>query len=312
MGRYLTVTVPVADIRREPTDHPGAYVHDDLEETQVLFNESLICEDEDEGWCYVEAIEQQVFGRENSWHGYKGWLRKGKASPIDIPISGDAVVIKRIARVFDAPKDHAAVVMTLGLGTIIKIKEAGHPLYDFVESPDKRQYWVKKGDIRPIKEGQAKERLRDSLIKTARLFIGTPYLWGGRSIYMPELHNKGAFGAYTITGVDCSGLINLIYRVQGIMIPRDAKDQWLTSERIEFDSLRSGDLIFISKEAEEEVIEHVMMYIEGESFVEAPETGSAVRVISFREKFGIQLKGLSGKGVLSKGKGILPGRLITE
>jgi hypothetical protein len=311
MERYLTVTVAVAHIRREPTDHPGTYVHDDLEETQVLFNESLIYEDEVKGWYYVEAIEQQVFGRGNSWHGYKGWLRKEHVSPIDTPIPGDAVVIRRIAKVFNAPKDDTPVVMTLGLGTILKIREIGHPIYNLVESPDKRQDWVKKEDIRPTKEDQCKVRLRESLIKTAMLFIGTPYLWGGRSIYMPELYNKGAFGSYIITGVDCSGLINLIYRAQGIAIPRNAEDQWLASERIEFGSLRLGDLIFVSKETGEEVIGHVMMYVGGESFIEASETGSAVRVISFNEKFGIKLKGLSGKEVLSKGKRIVPGRLIS-
>ena len=57
---------------------------------------------------------------------------------------------------------------------------------------------------------------RQQLVATARLFLGVRYLWGGTSAF----------------GFDCSGLVNLIYRVNGIVIPRDADAQALAGRPV--------------------------------------------------------------------------------
>jgi cell wall-associated NlpC family hydrolase len=46
-------------------------------------------------------------------------------------------------------------------------------------------------------------------VRTARLFLGVPYLWGGRSPL----------------GLDCSGFVQLVYGAAGVALPRDARDQ---------------------------------------------------------------------------------------
>ena len=51
--------------------------------------------------------------------------------------------------------------------------------------------------------------IKKDLIKLAYKFINTPYLWGGRTIF----------------GIDCSGFTQLVYRLNGINIPRDAYQQ---------------------------------------------------------------------------------------
>ena len=51
--------------------------------------------------------------------------------------------------------------------------------------------------------------IKKDLIKLTYKFLNTPYLWGGRTIF----------------GIDCSGFTQLVYRLNGINIPRDAYQQ---------------------------------------------------------------------------------------
>jgi len=66
----------------------------------------------------------------------------------------------------------------------------------------------------------------------ASIFLNTPYLWGGKSIF----------------GIDCSGYTQLIYRLNDIKIPRDAYQQEEIGESILFDDKKMGDLAFFSNE----------------------------------------------------------------
>jgi cell wall-associated NlpC family hydrolase len=84
----------------------------------------------------------------------------------------------------------------------------------------------------------------DSLTDTALKFINSPYIWGGR---IPS-------------GIDCSGLTQLVYKIHGIKIPRDSWQQSETGETISFiDDSRPGDLVFFDNERGK--ISHVGMMI---------------------------------------------------
>lgn len=111
---------------------------------------------------------------------------------------------------------------------------------------------------------------RKQLIEDARLFLGAPYLWGGLAAPCQA----------PISSVDCSGLIHLIYRAQGILLPRDAHPQALKGRKIAFEEMQAGDLIYLSRENNPERHTHVLLYNDS-TYIESPQTGEFVRELPF-------------------------------
>jgi cell wall-associated NlpC family hydrolase len=103
---------------------------------------------------------------------------------------------------------------------------------------------------------------RADLVRTARMFLGLHYLWGGLSPW----------------GMDCSGLTWAAYRAHGITIPRDADAQYRAGRPIALSAARPGDLLFYEPPS----IGHVAMYLGGGRMIEAPNSASAVRIVPVR------------------------------
>jgi gamma-D-glutamyl-L-lysine dipeptidyl-peptidase len=100
-----------------------------------------------------------------------------------------------------------------------------------------------------------------SVVGAARQFLGLEYLWAGASGF----------------GFDCSGLMEIVYRVHGIRIPRDASAQAVAGTAVRRSALRSGDLVFFARNG---LVHHVGMYVGNGMMLHAPHTGSQVEVIS--------------------------------
>ena len=93
---------------------------------------------------------------------------------------------------------------------------------------------------------------KENLIATALQFINTPYLWGGKSSF----------------GIDCSGLSQLVYKVNGYALLRDASQQAAQGEVLSFiEESEPGDLAFFDNE--EGNIIHVGIIMEDNYIIHA-------------------------------------------
>ena len=74
---------------------------------------------------------------------------------------------------------------------------------------------------------------RNSIVNTALLFLNSPYLWGGKTPF----------------GIDCSGFTQMVYKINGYKLSRDAKDQANQGETLSFiEESEAGDLAFFNND----------------------------------------------------------------
>lgn len=308
MEKYLAVTSPVAEIRRKPVGSLGGYMHDDLQETQALYNEVLLYKYRDKDWYCVEAVEQQKFTHDNKWSGYPGWIKKTSVIFVDKPAPYDVTVKGRDAFLLKEPSSSTENLFYVPIGTRLAVKESSHKGYYRVFSNDGKTGWIKKDAVNKKDALPSPSTLRENIVSTARLFIGVPYIWGGRSMISADGKEQNA----VFSGVDCSGLTNLVFRVSNIDIPRDAQDQWIMAENITHKHLKSGDLIFLSAEGAKDRIVHVMIYIGENRFIEALETGSRVQINDLQSRFGIDITRNVEHNFVVNGKQMYFGRFLSE
>ena len=272
------VHVPLVDVRAEPRTAAQAGVHDPLEETQLLYGERVRRRATKNGWARIEAVEEPEFTHATRWQGYPGWVPEQALGPRDSLDAPTAVVTEKWASAWvDAHLTEPSSVR-LPLGARLRATDMGGQRWN-VELGDDLTVWMKPASARSLAELKtlnAAQRRR-LIVRNAALFLGDPYYWGGRSPYDPTATDH-------VTGVDCSGLINLSYRAAGTDIPRDAHEQFLRAKPVAI--LQPADLIFLSAPGDPSRIVHVMLYAGDGAVIEAPATGLRVRRISLTERFG--------------------------
>jgi hypothetical protein len=112
-------------------------------------------------------------------------------------------------------------------------------------------------------------RLREEIVRTARQYIGVPYRWGGESQQ---------------TGFDCSGLTMVVYRINGLDLPRSSGQQWNVGKSINRRQLQKGDLVFFATAGGNRV-SHVGIYVGRNLFLHAPGKNRGIQTSSMSSKY---------------------------
>lgn len=101
------------------------------------------------------------------------------------------------------------------------------------------------------------------IVSEAKKYLGVPYVWGGS----------------TPAGFDCSGLVQYVFAKNGKSIPRTSQEQFKAGTAVSKNSLQAGDVVFFKgSRGSMSSPGHVGIYIGNGQYIQAPQTGSVVKI----------------------------------
>ncbi len=231
------VTVSVCNIRSKPS-FSGEQVSQALMGTPVkilkISNGWLMIQTPDHylGWTNDSGITEMIEDEISAWRQSKRIIYTCK--------SGDIV----------SETDRYDIVSDITAGAILE-RVSENRDYFIVELPDGRRGMIERNMAADFDDWCSSSTPDpERLIQFAKSLKGSPYMWGGTST----------------KAIDCSGFVKTIFFTGGIILARDASQQFLYGEPVDLSSpasLKPGDLIFFGhlNENGSKRITHVGMYI---------------------------------------------------
>lgn len=202
----------IVPCRKEPSDKSEMA-------TQLLFGEYFEILEEKKSWALIRI----------AYDGYECWIDKKQFLPLkdlkgihdfNSAITTDLV---QLVSTKDNTQQHIPVILGSSL-----------PKYKHKEfSLGKNKYFFE-GDVNfPFKKNKKIVSSGAGLIETAKWYLNAPYLWGGRSPF----------------GIDCSGFTQMVFKLNGIKLKRDAWQQAEEGKPLSFlEETQTGDLAFFDNE----------------------------------------------------------------
>ena len=238
----------VADLRVKPA-YSGEMV------TQVLLGMPVRILEKSGSWRRIQTPD-----------GYIGWMsgsvQKKTREELNQYLALPKIIItSHYGFSFSKPDKQSLPVSDIVAGDMFAIVNMHNDFYEVVYA-DGREAFVQKEDAQKLEDWlQGIKLTGESIVETAKQFMGVPYVWGGTSA----------------KGLDCSGFTKTVYWLHGLILARDASQQIKNGTEIDrilnFEDAQMGDLVFFGEKAttenpKERVI-HVGIYIGDKKFIHA-------------------------------------------
>jgi hypothetical protein len=230
--------------------------------TQAILGTPLMVAKERRAWLWVTTPD-----------AYRGWVevaatRRLKFREPRYAHKGRITVVKsNVAVLYLEPFGEPRKSITVTVDTRLELmSEQTHRCK--VRLPDLSYGWIRREDV-SIRSADfnypATNRQRTA--ETGKRFLGIPYLWGGT----------------TPLGFDCSGFVQLVYKMNGVSIPRDAGMQYMVGGPLDYTEISVADLVFFSNESSG--VTHVGIYIGNGEFLHSSGRAGGVTINRLNEPF---------------------------
>lgn len=181
------------------------------------------------GWVTDLAIHELTDSEKDAWLAAPKWICTAEYS-----------------RIREKPGKDSDPICDFTMGDLVR--QTGETCscgcWTKVLLPDGREGWVPTKDISDFgKRTAAIKPNATDILKLARSFAGTPYMWGGNSI----------------KHFDCSGLVKFCYYMNGLVLPRNASQQIKCGKNVLAEEWQPGDLLFFGNKDPFRVT-HVALY----------------------------------------------------
>lgn len=201
--------------------------------SQLLFGDRVLLVEKTEKWCFIRTHQNR----------YEGWMDYKQLQKITAAQYNDDSSYKYVTAVnFDNRLiDESGDFYYLSPGSTLPFYEDG-----FCHLGD-LTFEVRTAPVIPNIVN-----FQNDIEKTAKFYLNAPYLWGGRTYF----------------GIDCSGFSQIVYKLLGIDITRDASQQVEEGELVHFlSAAKIGDLAFFDNE--EGRITHVGIMLSNNKIIHA-------------------------------------------
>ncbi len=218
-----------AAVRLHP-DHKSEMV------SHLLFGECVHIIDSNKEWLQVETLHDT----------YPGWVARNQLQILD-----DDTFNENRRHLVSASSMARIKETTSGAEFVISAGSSYYSEDGSIMTVNGKRF-VFEGHLIDAEMAHSENDRVTKIPQYARLFLHSPYLWGGRSEF----------------GIDCSGLTQVVYKMAGISIPRDASMQAEKGEPVHLiHEALPGDLVFFDNE--EEVITHAGIVLQNNRVIHA-------------------------------------------
>lgn len=187
--------------------------------SQVLFGEHFTVLETKKQWLYIKL----------AFDGYRGWIDKKQTKSITKDY------FEELQNTTPFFLNELVSFITESTNRLIPLT-LGATLPNF----EKNQFFINNKKFQIDGDVKAFKINKKNIVETAFMYLNAPYLWGGKTPF----------------GIDCSGFTQMVYKLNGFKLFRDASQQAKQGEVLSFiEESEPGDLAFFDNN--EGVITHV-------------------------------------------------------